>query len=64
MVSDKISRQMVNIAETLAAKEADIFVRSWWKPKQIIFTHKISELKGSEYWKYSYMSDTNTTPNE
>ncbi len=31
--TDTVSNQLVNTVEHLAAKEPDIFLRSWWRPK-------------------------------
>ncbi len=43
---------LVIIVEHVAAKEPDIFLRGWWRPKK--------ELKESEYWACI----RNMTPNE
>ena len=40
--TDTVRQHLVNIVEHLAAKELDITLRSWWRPK--------TELEESEYW--------------
>ncbi len=40
--TDTVRDQLVNIVEHLTAKEPDIFLRSWWRPK--------TELKAREFW--------------
>ncbi len=43
--ADRHSReQLVNIVEHLAAKQTDISLRRWWRPK--------TELKEREYWTH------------
>ncbi len=48
----KVRDYFVNIAEHLAAKESETFLKSWWRPNQ--------SLKEREYWTDIHQVDTNT----
>ncbi len=51
-----VSDLLVNTVEHLAAKEPDISLRDWWRPK--------TELKESEYLTYNRQVDRNMIPYE
>lgn len=54
--TDNTSDYLVDTVKNIAAKEMDIFLRSWWRPN--------TELKESTHFYYIYHVARDITPNE